>query len=437
MSPTDLAVLAVGALVGLWLLEVTIRRTDVGASLVLGLFVIELVLPHVFLGTVVGPLNVFASDLLVAVLLGGFVARMLRVSRLTNPQRLMVVFLLLVAWSMARSLIDFAGVEAVAGARSYLRFISSALYFSTVEPDRELFDRIARLWLAAAAALCALVLVRWSANAVGVSGGVFGTGRNLRAIPSDGALLIAQGAIMALPFVGDRSRPLLRWLAPAFLVFVVVLQHRTVWVVTILGAVYLLYRQRSLTKNLLIALGVGFSLLALLTFTVLDSYDLEVTESVAESAQNTDTFSWRLEGWSALLRDAGPEGPVEWIVGRPMDVGWDRTMIHGPAIVVVDVSPHNYYLEAVLRVGIVGLAAILLVYAMALRGTASRFPADRRTERLLSASALHVLVATQLVYYLAYSNDAAQGLLLGLGCALAARSPSQAAQLKPLPKARA
>jgi hypothetical protein len=436
VSPTDLVVLAVAAAAGLWLLEVTIRRTDVGASLVLGLFVIELVLPHVFLGTVVGPLNVFASDLLIAVLLGGFVARMLRMSRLTNPQRLMVVFLLLVVWSMARSLMDLGGVEAIAGARSYLRFISAALYFSTVEPDRELFHRIAKLWLAAAAALCALVLVRWAANAVGLSGGVFGTGRDLRVIPSAGALLIAQGAIMALPFVGDRSRTLLRWLAPAFLVFVVVLQHRTVWVVTILGVVYLLYRQRSLTKNLVIALGAGFSLLAALTFTVLDSYDLEVTDSLAESAQNTDTFSWRAQGWGALLRDAGPEDAVEWIVGRPMDAGWDRIMIHGPAVVVVDVSPHNYYLEAVLRVGIVGITAILVVYGMALRGTANGFPDDRRTDRLFSANALHVLIATQLVYYLSYSNDAAQGLLLGLGCALAAWSPSRAVQLEAVPKAR-
>lgn len=436
MSPIDLAVLAVGAAAGVWLLEVTIRRTDVGASLVLGLFVIELVFPHVFLGTVVGPLNIFASDLLIAVLLGGFVARMLRMPRLTGPQRLMMVFVLLVVWSMARGLTDLGSVEAVAGARSYLRFISAGLYFSTVELDRALFERIVKLWLAAAAALGMLVLMRWSANAVGVTGGIFGTGRDLRVIPSSGALLIGQAAIMALPFVADRSRPLLRWLAPALLVFVLLLQHRTVWVVTILGAVYLLHRQKSLTKNLLLSLGAGLSLLTILTFTVLDSYDLEVTESLAESAQNTDTFAWRAQGWSALLRDAGPESAPEWIVGRPMDAGWDRTMIHGPAIVVVEVSPHNYYLEAVLRVGIVGLAALLAVYAMALRGTARGFPDGRGVDRLFSADALHVLIAMQLVYYLSYSNDAAQGLLLGLGCALAATSPSRVAGPEAVPRAR-
>ena len=436
MSPLDLALLAVAAVGGLWILEVTIRRSDVGASLVLGLFVLELFLPHVFLGTAVGPLNIFASDLLIMVLLGAFVARMLRIPQLTNPQRLMVVFLLLVVWSMARSLVDAESVEAVAGGRSYMRFISAALYFSTVEPNRELFDRIARLWLAAATALCALVLVRWSANAVGLSGGLFGTGRNLRVIPSAGALLIAQGAILALPLIGRGSRPLLRWLAPAFLVFVVVLQHRTVWVVTALGAVYLLYRQRSLSKHVLGAIGAGLALLAVLTFTVLDSHDLEVTESLAESAQNTDTFSWRAQGWRALLRDSGPESAAEWIVGRPMAVGWDRTMIHGPAIVVVEVSPHNYYLEAVLRVGIVGLAAILAVYAMALRGTASGFSDDRRTEQVFSSSALHVVIAMQLIYYLSYSNDAAQGLLLGLGCVLAAKAPSQLGQPLSALKAR-
>jgi hypothetical protein len=436
VSPTYLAVLVVGAAVGLWLLETTIRRTDVGASLVLGLFVLQLLLEHVFLGVAVGPLNIFASDLLIAVLLGGSIARMLRMPRLTNPQRLMVLFFLLVAWSMARSLVDADSVEAVAGARSYLQFISAALYFSTVEPNREFFDRIASLWFFAAAALCALALMRWVSNAVGITGGVFGSGQSLRVLPSSGALLIAQAAILALPLMGQRSRRLLRWLTPVFLVFVLILQHRTVWIVTIISVVYLLYRERSLTKNLLGAIGAGLALLAVLTFTVLENHDLEVTESLAESAQNTDTFSWRAAGWRALMRDAGPDGMAEWVVGRPMGVGWDRIMIHGPTIVTVGVSPHNYYLEALLRVGIIGLAAILAVYAMALDGTRRGFPHDRGGDRLLSANALHVVIALHLVYYLSYSNDPAQGLLLGLGCALAVGAASQPFNLASASQAR-
>jgi hypothetical protein len=436
VSPTYLAVLVVGAAVGLWLLETTIRRTDVGAVLVLGLFVLELLFQHAFLGVAVGPLNVFASDLLIGVLLGGSIARMLRMPRLTNPQRLMVLFLLLVVWSMVRSLAGADSVEAVAGARSYLVFICAALYFSTVEPNRGLLDRIAKIWFAAAAALCAVVLMRWAANAAGISGGIFGSGESLRVIPSSGALLIAQGAILALPLIGQRSRGLLRWLAPVFLVFVLILQHRTVWIVTSVSMVYLLYRERSLTRNVLGAIGAGLALMAILSFTVLENHDLEVTDSLADASQNTDTFSWRVAGWRAVMRDAGPEGMVEWVVGRPMDVGWDRIMMHGEAIVTVDVSPHNYYLSALLRVGIVGLVAILAVYAMALNGTRKGFPYHRGEDRLLSADALHVVLALHLVYYISYGTESFGGLLLGLGCAFAVRPSSQRLGLESSSEAR-
>lgn len=134
--------------------------------------------------------------------------------------------------------------------------------------------------------------------------------------------------------------------------------------------------------------------------------------------QSTGTFEWRVEGWRLLLRDSGPQGLEQVAVGKPFGEGWVRQMSGS----LVEVSPHNFYVEAYLRVGTVGLAAFLLLYVMALRGGGMakewRPPEPAGS---LPKSVLQTLVGVQLLYYLTYSPDIVQAMLLGLGCAAAVR----------------
>jgi hypothetical protein len=419
MELLGLAGLAVGGLVGLVILEATIRRSDVGGAMVLGTLLLTTIFTEGQFDVFVGSIRIGLNDLLFVVLVTAAIARLLRSRRLTVTQRLLVAYSALVLWAITRGIMQFGPTHAVNSGRGFLVFIAATLYFSTVEPTGKLIDRLGALWVGASLALAGLSMLRWAANAAGLVGGVFGTGGSLRVVSAPVALIIAQGALISLPYVTDRTRPILRLVAPTLLVFVVLLQHRSVWVVTAAGVILLLYRERSLGPRVLVALGAALCVFALLLTFVFDGQTDAVTEDLATSAQDSRTFEWRVQGWLAMLDPNGP-GPTtieEWSVGQPIGVSSARMLPDGR---VVDVSPHNFYIEVLVRVGIIGLIILLAIYAKVLPGLARVHREGSLDASLLTANVLFVVVAVQLVYYIPYSgNNAAQALLLGLGCAVA------------------
>jgi hypothetical protein len=418
ISLSLLLALGLAAALCLALIEMVIRRTDAGALLVLGLLVFLEAFPHISLSIMVGSVNVGPQDMLLVVIATAATARIIRAGSLTTPQRLLLLLGLLVCWAVVRGVSPFGLPAAVNEARRSLRFVFVALYFSTVEPRREVLTRLGWIWISAALALTGLTLARWGANSLGLVGGVFGDGGSLRVVPADSTLLIAQGAILAFPMYAERRGVALRYVAPALLVAVVILQHRTVWIAASIGLAYLLYRERALAKRLFSVLLVATAILGGLLFTVFAGSEEVVSEQLATSAQSTGTFEWRVEGWAALLGETVDAGLDHVAIGRPFGTGWTRRMSTGNS---VEVSPHNYYIEALLRVGVLGLILFCLLYASALRGT-SRLGRFRvaATGSLMTPNTLHVALLMQLVYYIAYAPDMAQAMLLGVGSAVAA-----------------
>jgi len=416
-----LLLLALAAAGGVALIEAVVRRSDLGAALVLGLLLFDVFFAHVSTSIFVGPVRIGTSDILFVVMFTAAVARLLRLQRFTTPQRLLIFLGLLVAWSLVRGAGPFGIPAAVNEARVFLRFTGVALYFATVEPRRELLDRIGRLWLFAAVALSALAVLRWGALAAGVAQGMLASATgNVRVLGASETLVIAIGAFLAFPMLAGRQNKLTRFLGPAMLVIVVLLQHRSVWVVAAVGAVYLLYRQRSLAKHALTALVAAVAVLAVLVSTVFYDEEAAATEQLAQSAQSSGTWEWRVAGWTALLRDAGPEGPEEFLAGRPFGTGWERQL--GPMSAVVDVSPHNYYVSVFLRLGVLGLAVTLWLYTFVLRGTHRAALKGHLRDSLLDPEVLHVIMAVQLVFFIPYSIETEHGLLLGLAVAVASQA---------------
>jgi hypothetical protein len=416
---SDVALLATVAGISLALLELVIRRSDVGAGLVLVVLLLQEA-AVLDLYQDLGGFRVSINDLLFVVLLTAAIARLLRVNRLSTPQRLLVLLGVIVLWALLRGAGPFGIQEAVNQGRKFLLFTASVLYFSTVEWRRDLFDRIGWLWIGTAAVLCLFSVIRWMMIVAGISGpfveGAYG-GTTLRVIPAIHTLIIAQAAWITLPLMSQRSRGLIRFSSPAFFAFVLVLQHRTVWVLTAVGTLYLLYRERAIATRVLSALAAALIVLAGLAFTILDESDVALGDQLAESAQSTGTFEWRFDGWVALLRDSGPENATEFMTGRPFGLPWDRVMPNGR---VVEVSPHSFYVEPFLRVGAIGLAALLIVYAISLRGTLAVPRGRAEDQSLLNPTLLHTIIAVQLLFYVTYTPDAAQAMLLGLGTAVAA-----------------
>jgi hypothetical protein len=420
---TSLAVVVAVLVGGISLVELIVRRTDVGAALVLSLLVVqEAANTNYIFG--VGPFSVHANDLAMILLAGGAVARLLRTHRPGLPQRLLIGLGLLLLWSIARGVDLYGLTAAVNPSRKLLGFIAAALYFSTVEPRQDLLDRIVRFWLIAAAALSALAVLRWGAGAIGVSGGILGSAREgLRAaIPSDPALLVGQAALLSVPLLRHRSAGLLRYAAPLFLLVAILLQHRTVWVVVAAGLLLVLFRQGTLGIRAVAMLTVGLAVVAGVLFFALNVSGDPVVEELADSATRTDTFEWRVGGWEALLRDSGPETLEETVAGRPFGTGWERRFDG----IVVNTSPHNFYLEVYLRLGVAGITLLLALYAVCLPQRRSRAglpyslgESSHGGSRIFSEAVLTSIVAVQLIYFIPYSPDMAQGLLLGIACALA------------------
>ncbi len=421
MGIGGLLLLALVAVGGVALVEAVVRRSDLGAVLVLGLLLFDVFFAHVSTSIFVGPVRIGTSDILFVIILTAAVARLLRIQRFTTQQRLLIALGLLVVWSLLRGAGPFGIPAAVNEARTFLRFTGVALYFSTVEPRREMLDRIGRLWLFSAVALSALAVMRWGALAAGVTQGMLASATgNVRVLGASDTLVIAIGAFLAFPMLADRRRNLTRFLGPAMLVVVVLLQHRSVWVVAAVGTVYLLYRQRTLAKHALTALVAAVAVLAVLVSTVFYDDDAATSEQLAQSAQSTGTWEWRIAGWTALLRDAGPEDPGELLTGRPFGTGWERQL--GPMGGSVDVSPHNYYVSVFLRLGVLGLVATLWLYGFALRGTHLAARRSHAQGSLLGPELLHVVIAVQLVYFIPYSTQTEHGLLLGLAVAVASQA---------------
>ena len=90
--------------------------------------------------------------------------------------------------------------------------------------------------------------------------------------------------------------------------------------------------------------------------------------------------------------------------------------------------PHNFYIEMLLRTGVVGLLALIALTAGLLRAL---WRTPSRDAGLLGPDVLPALVAMQLVWFLTWVPGSEQGIVTGLAIAVAAAETSR--QNLPLP----
>ncbi|WP_329318652.1 O-antigen ligase family protein [Streptomyces sp. NBC_01262] len=413
VSSDTLLLLLVGLTLAGNLLWVMARHYTIGVGLLLGVQVWTVAakgqLPAMSLGVSVYP----ADALAVCAFCIGTV-RLLRDGLSVRVKLLPLLTLIALAgWSAVRGITAY-GLQAVGndGRGAFWCVLAAALYVATMPPSAALDRVVTRTWLAMAATYAVLCLVGWASvglHPVTAHVTVDGVGVDPRPVPAAAALVLLQGAALLLCPLGS-ERTAAAWRrrgkllgAAVILAFVVLLQQRTVWIAGGAMAVtwWALRPVRAGQRITSAVAGATALSMAALAF-VLGAFGTiggALSDSAAATQGNRSTFAWRVLGWQDLLDE--PRSLVHWLTGVPFGSGYDRYIRGG----LVAVSPHNYYLHVVLRLGLIGLVVLAALYVLIWR----------RLHRGGSADlALRLMIVGQLVFFVSFSASMEQGVLLGL-----------------------
>ncbi|MFI9753823.1 hypothetical protein [Streptomyces collinus] len=360
----------------------------------------------------IADLTVSAADATTApaavVVVGRVITRFFQRGRASAP----ALMLALTVVSLSRGIAEFGLQPAVNECRPYIYFLTATLYVFTSDIGSDVTRFMLKTWVFLSLACVVICAGRWSVNGIASAGelllvnGVLVTARPADAGP---ALVIAQAALTLIT-LRWHSRPY-RALALGLLVVVVLLQHRTIWIVALVGiAAYVVLSRRMAQERISFAataliVGTTAALGARVVSLGPTGEGLRSSYSTMQGAHST--FAWRVSGWEELL--ARRSGVIDALLGQPFGTGFAR-LIDGQ---IVTVSPHNFYIQTLLRLGVIGLVLFVGICLWALLAIRSNSRAD-----VLG----RILVLTQLTFCFTYALSLEQGMALGLVLVHARRS---------------
>ncbi|MFV1990598.1 MAG: O-antigen ligase family protein [Acidimicrobiales bacterium] len=417
MAILQLLALVVAAGVALFLVDVLIRRPVAVAWLVLMLVVLEALIDSTEISVFISGFRISPSDVGFALIAGAATFRLIKVERRTSAQVLLVVLGSVGVANLVRGMGGGAIEVPFPGFRTYLAFVSPALYFSTVTLDIETRRGIANAWFWAGAAMAAVVVTRWVGRVSGTDLGIFDATYDaaIRVLSGPQTMFVASGAVVLLLGGIDTSGSAARrerQMGAVLMVMAIILNRRTAWLALAVALAILLFRNRSAGRRMAKVIAASVVILAASLGFILNSAG--ELSSAAQGVTDSGTLSWRVEGWAELLQTQ-PQGPVDYLFGLPFGNGYART-IDG---VTVTVSPHNFFIQTFLRSGIIGLGALMAVLWISMKAALSG-PPDERGQ--LSDNHLVILLAMLVVWLLTWTPGAEQGLILGLAAGIASLS---------------
>lgn len=408
------------ALGGVWTVVAASQRPLWGAWVLAIGFLVEtwfIIAPQVPLG-----IRVSSTDLVALLLLGGLAGRLFMLGMPIQRGLFLawLAFGALMLASGAAGLIKFgtpAGVEL----RENFYFWVAGLYFASFRYTADDLHRLRRVMVVAAWGVLAVAIYRWVGLEAGfVSRATFlvaGASSEFRAVGSQPALVVAMAGMLyfARWLEGLRGRDGL--LAAVLLGFVVVFQHRSVWLATIAMLLALLWLRRERLPQVLpwlVAgnLVFGGLIAGALALGYLDPLAGALEKSVTSVAEKSGTHTARIGGWVELLSDWVHYPIHQVFLGKPYGSGFAR-YVEGQ---LNTFSPHNFYVELLLRVGLVGLLIWLGVLFSLV------WSAGKGRLALLDRAGIDLALAVMLgwmVFYVAYQGSYVHGAGYGVALALA------------------
>jgi O-antigen ligase len=354
----------------------------------------------------VGALSIYLVDVLAVAMLVVGAARLLT-HRLSHGAGIAIAGLLALTLVNSYRGQRVFGVEtASADSRGWIYLLAPILFAATAPVlHRRWWIRMLAVYVGLL--LCAAVVgirstgLRMATDAIVVDGAVL----EARPVTASGALIVAEVLVLVVAAC-LRGRKRLVPLAALLLATTVLLQQRTVWLaaVTALAGLGISALARGGRTRLAGLLGLGAVGFVLAVGALTSFLETSVIGASAEDALSSDnTFTWRLDGWRALLA----QNTTAWdvVLGRQFGAGFIRE-INGT---VVTVAPHSHYVEAYLRFGLVGLVLTGVLVAACWRGAA-----ETASRLGTTPGALRAVLVLLLVFGVSYRWDPVQGIALGV-----------------------
>lgn len=334
------------------------------------------------------------------------------------------IFCIVFLFSTLTGLISY-GSSAGVDARPYFYLAAVGLYGMGFSIDKEQIDILFKGMYLTAIFLIGLTFYRWTVYFIPISnllppGGTYNIDGAIRVIYSHHVLLIAQVGLLVVFYSGlSKVFSVSNLLSPLLVGMVLVLQHRSVWLAALVGTFFhfILGREKfqsNQRKGNLIYMLVALLIAGASTQLSdnLQGISKQVKSGATTALAADGSVGERLESWQELIKIWINAGPRSVLVGQSFGADNTRyvTNERGESI-KIDYTAHNFYVQTLFNMGLIGLLTYILVIIYALSGLITiRKNASIKT----LAEAMIVIIVTQLVYYIPYGSDYFQGLILGV-----------------------
>lgn len=414
-----------GGVAAPWILMTVSSRPMVGAWLAAIAYLYDATwfgAPPLFTGGV----DVTLYDLINSLLAAAALMRLLRRDATFNKAATLTLLLLLGLWfySLFRGFEEF-GKTAGVQSRENFYFFAVALYLASFRIDEELLKKLMRVAVVICIWLIGLAVARW----IGEGTGIYHMDltflrtefRSLNSTQASTLMMAAlAGTFGYLRGINSRA---MNVLTAVSYVMVVILQHRSTWVAGFVALFILcLYERRRLAPKLPpVLLGLFIAMLIVVPVSVYlgwtDSLVAALVESVDSAGRSRGTHTDRMVSWVALVQEWQDYPWLQWAFGRGYGAGYYRVVMG----VFEDFSPHNFYVQLLVMIGLVGLIVFVSLNASTLIRFIMR--SGNEGESGLIARIFVVLLISNLIYYLPYQGDYPHGMLLGVAVGVLAAMP--------------
>jgi uncharacterized membrane protein len=365
---------------------------------------------------------IYPPDLLIILLLPALFYRLVLLKKFASIPRawwvLGMVWLGLFVWG----LVQF-GTSAGVDCRPFLYIWLGAAYLSTFEYDEAFARSMMKFFIMMGVGVCAIAYYRWTMGAIDDDfhrelQQFDATGVALPRVMSAGQAFILMSALLVVVYqaVTERMRPMTWLLTGIFVITLVALQHRSVWMAACGGFVALTLALRQLRAGAGSKLfSMVMAVVVLLMLIALSGRFQGAVDSVEDQASRatsttSGTFVGRVVGWQDLLNTWVSSGsPVTYLVGKPFGGGYERYAADTGSA-KVGYMPHNFYVQMLYRGGVIGLLSFLWMVIQSLRLLWIKL--NSKNDAI--APLLFAMLVAQLIYYIPYGIDYGQMILFGL-----------------------